>query len=102
MYGAGGRGEITVELALPVDIEDDQLLESEGFHIGMVDHIETEIEQRLVFASLTLQQRADVEFQLVKYLFVDITVRVDQVSEQLIFLDGVKMLFLDLNTPCTR
>ena len=64
----------------PVDVKQHELLQTEGLHVRMIDHIEAEVEQILVENGLTLQQGTDIQFQLVQHLFVDITGRVDQVA----------------------
>ena len=43
----------------------------------MIDDIETEVEQGLVLTCIALEQCANVQFQFVEYLFVDIAVGVD-------------------------
>jgi hypothetical protein len=66
----------------------------------MIDDIQTEVYEALVFAGLGLKHGTDIEFQLVEYFFVDIAIRIDQVAKQLILFDGLKMLLRDFNTAC--
>ncbi len=81
----------------PVDEQQDELLQSEGFHIGMVDDIKTEVKKCLVRRGVRFQQCADVQFEFVEHWFVDVSVGVDEVAEELILLDGFEVLFADVN-----
>ena len=80
MYGAGAGAEEIIDLVFPVDVKQHELLQAEGLHVGVVDHIEAEVEQILVETSLRLKQGTDVQFQFVQHLFIDVTVRIDQVA----------------------
>ena len=74
-------------LVFPVDEQQDELLQAVCLHVVVVDDIEAEVEQALVLAGLRLQHGADVQFQFVENLLVDVTIGVDEVAEQLVVLD---------------
>jgi hypothetical protein len=64
----------------------------------MVDDVKAKVEQVSVESCLCLEEGTDVELELVKYLFVNITVAVDQVAEKLILLNGLQMFLENLDT----
>ena len=84
-----GHAQFIVALILPVDEEYYKLLQTKGFHIAVVDDVETKVEQSFVLSSIGLKHRTDIELQLVKHLFIDIAVRVNKVTEQLIVFDSL-------------
>ena len=68
----------------------------------MIDDIETEVEQGFILAGIALEQCANVQFQFVKYLFVDVAIRVDQIAEELILLDGLQVFVTYFDTTGSR
>ena len=50
--GPGGGAEVVVATVLPVDVEQHELLETEGLHIGVIDDVEAEVEQFFVYSCL--------------------------------------------------
>ena len=86
-----GGAEVVVTTVFPVDVEQHELLESEGLHVRMVDHVETEVEQRPVLSRIARKQRTDVQFQLVEHLLIHVTVAVDEVTEELILFNRLQV-----------
>ena len=62
-----------------------------GFHVWMIDHVETKVEQILVFAGVAREERTNVQLQFVKHLLVHIAVAVNKVTEELILLNRRQM-----------
>ena len=60
LEGTGGHAEVGVAAVLPVDEQDDELLQSVSLHVWVVDHVETEVEQLLVLAGVRLEHGANV------------------------------------------
>ena len=67
----------------------------------MIDHIKTQVEQRLVFSGISLKQRPDIQLQLVEHLLIYIAVTVDEITEELVLLDGLQVDLCDLDTSCS-
>ena len=74
-------------LLLPFDVEQYQLVESERFHIAVVDDVETEIEETFVGTGLRLEDGPDVEFQFLEYVLVNDAVAVNEIAKERIFVD---------------
>ena len=89
----GGHAEVVVARFFQLMKSRNELLQSQGLHVGMIDDVEAEVEEVLVPSCLRLEQGANVQLQLVEHLFVDIAVGVDEVAEQLILFDGLQMFF---------
>ena len=56
-----GHAQVVVALILPVDEEQHKLLQTEGLHVAVVNHVEAKVKQTLVFAGIRLEHRADIE-----------------------------------------
>ena len=65
----------------PFQVKSDELLQSEGFHVIVIDDVDTEVEQVFAVFHLRGDERADVQFQFVEYGFVHDTVTVDEMAE---------------------
>ena len=76
-------------LALPVDIQKHQLMQSESLHVAIVDDVEAQVQQVFVFAGLRLEHGADVELELVENIFIDDAIAVDKISEQCVSIYGL-------------
>ena len=99
LKGTSGASQTLVALVLPVDVEQHQLLQSKRLHIRVIDDVEAQIEQSLVLACVTRQKTTDVQFQFVEYLLVNITGRINEITEKLILFNGLQMLVRDFNAP---
>ena len=70
-------------------------MESVCFHVVVVKHIETEVYEAAVRRFRVGEKGADGELEFVKYALVDDTVAVDEITEELVVLNGTEMLFGD-------
>ena len=79
--------------AFPLDVQHDELVQTESFHVVVIDDVQAKVQQVLGIAVDGSQQRADVQFQLVQYRFVDDSGAVNELLEEGIFFDGIQMFF---------
>ena len=54
----------------------------------------------LVLSCVRLEHGTEIELQFVEYLFIDIAIRVDEVAEELIVLDGLQVFVGDVDAAC--
>ena len=99
-----GRGEglLFSIIFSPFQIQLDEIVQTDGLHVSVVNHVETEVHQFAVDRGLTFQDGTAVVFQLVEHLFVDDAVAVDKVFQQGIFLQRLQMFFFYLDASCSR
>ena len=57
-------------------------MQSECFHIVMINHIDAKVEQVLAVAFCRCDERTDVQFQFFENTFVHDTVAVNQMLEE--------------------
>ena len=68
-------------LGKPLQIELDKLLQSESFHVVVIDDIDAEVEQVFAVFLLRGDEGTDIQFEFVEYGFVHDTVTVDEMAE---------------------
>ena len=64
-----------------MQIELDKLLQSESFHVVVIDDIDAEVEQVFAVFLLRGDEGTDIQFEFVEYGFVHDTVTVDEMAE---------------------
>ena len=80
-------------LGEPLQIELDELLQSEGLHVVVIDNVDAEVEQVFAVFLLCGDEGANVQFQLVEHGFVHNAVAVDEMAEESVLLNGGEVFF---------
>ena len=84
----------------PFQVKSDELLQSEGFHVIVIDDVDTEVEQVFAVFHLRGDERADVQFQFVEYGFVHDAIAVNQMLEQSVLLYGGQVFVRNIDAAC--
>ena len=84
----------------PLQVEPDELLESESLHVVVVDDVDAEVQQVFAVFYLCGNQRTDVQLQLIEHRFVHDAVAVYQMLEQSVFLDGGEVFVRHFDAAC--
>ena len=75
---------------LPINVEQDELVQSEGFHVLVENDIAAKV-NKLGIVVVAVQERLDVEAELLQNLFTDNTVAVEQIGKQAVARNGLKV-----------
>ena len=75
-------------------------MQTESLHIVVINYVQAEVEQVLAVFLRRTYKRTNVEFQFLKYAFVNYTVAVNKLLEQRIFFYCLKIFFRYVQASC--
>ena len=76
----------------PVDKEQDEVVQPKSLHVVVVDNIDTEVEQVLGVFLILSDECAHSHSQFGENILGDITVRVDEITKEMIFLNSFEVI----------